>query len=366
MKWLKVSSQSISTLRLENQNQIEKIEFDPHPPNVRALRLVNNPKLTASLMVEDGAQHLHIENTPKLSGLVIQGSIPAEAVLQGLTNLEVFGGGGPVINKTVFNDILQCQSLRKLSLAYTPLSPDQLSNIGRFGNLEQLLLAGKNIDDQVAQEISKLAKLKKLILVDTSITANGYAKLASLQNLTEVKIDGSQLTESCVTWIASLPLLKSIELRGFVPTASFIGKLGDLQFLERLNLIDTQLDAQAIDSIVQYLTGIVRLGLRGTTAPAASIIRLAQTNQFIIFDVEGSGLNSQVQSVLAANERTLVEGVTSGQRSMTAMGFRNDPTQLYEWEVEDSELIDPLSFVSSALPTPNPTTNPGTRSEDAQ
>jgi len=85
-------------------------------------------------------------------------------------------------------------SLKKLTLARTRITNEDLSLLSELASIEYLDLSRTEVDDQSLDFVSQLANLRTLNLRDTKITDKGLLKLANLKQLERVYVWGSLVT----------------------------------------------------------------------------------------------------------------------------------------------------------------------------
>lgn len=97
-------------------------------------------------------------------------------------------------------------SLKKLNLARTEVTSEDLKSLTNLSSIENLDLSRTDIDDRALDFVFKLKNLKTLNLRDTSITDEGLQKLENLEHLERVYV-----WETSVTPAGAKRLEKRIE-----------------------------------------------------------------------------------------------------------------------------------------------------------
>ncbi len=88
------------------------------------------------------------------------------------------------------------ESLKKLTLARTRISNEDLSSLPALSSIEYLDLSRTEVDDQSLEFVSQLANLRILNLRDTKVTDEGLLQLANLRQLERVYVWGTLVTSA--------------------------------------------------------------------------------------------------------------------------------------------------------------------------
>ena len=91
------------------------------------------------------------------------------------------------------------ESLKKLTLARTRITNEDLSSLSELASIEYLDLSRTEVDDHSLDFVSQMVNLRTLNLRDTKVTDEGLLKLANLKQLERVYVWGTLVTSTGAT-----------------------------------------------------------------------------------------------------------------------------------------------------------------------
>lgn len=133
-------------------------------------------------------------------------------------------------------------SLRRLSLAGTPVDDEQLVLLSKLTGLELLDLSGCPVTDQgIAAQLPGLPNLQALALRGTSVSDVAVGKLAACSTLRILWLSDTAVTSQGLSPLARLPQLARLDLSGCDVDAITLAAVGRFGKLARLDLRRTAL-----------------------------------------------------------------------------------------------------------------------------
>ncbi len=169
------NAKSINSLRLEGHS-IAKLITTEGFFDLNALRLIDLDRFDPILGLKHPVKHLYVTNVPRLKGVIANGPIPADSLIDLGESTEVLGLGGEHVTDERLRPFAQMPKLRKLSLIDTKLSPERMSEIGGLTELSSLVLAGDNVTDAVVSQLSNLKNLTRLEVTTLKPSAANHCK----------------------------------------------------------------------------------------------------------------------------------------------------------------------------------------------
>lgn len=91
------------------------------------------------------------------------------------------------------------QSLKKLTLARTRITNEDLSSLSELASIEHLDLSRTEVDDHALDFVSQMVNLRTLNLRDTKVTDGGLLKLVNLKQLERLYVWGTLVTSTGAT-----------------------------------------------------------------------------------------------------------------------------------------------------------------------
>ncbi len=243
--------------------------------NVRCVSLKSVPNLDAQIHVCSEIDRLQVTDAPQLSGLGLEGPWPKNAEISGLRELKWFAAGGAQVNDDVLSEILYCQSLDRLMLAYPTISKDLLGNIGGFFELTSLVLPGTPIDDSVTEKFRELRLLREVNFDDTQIGLNTLDWLREIECLRRLSISRVKLPGHSAKILLKFTQLNELEVANVQIPEDVLIEILQNSSLEHLNYADHELSPTIFDSFVanQTLRLINVNGCGVTLDQAAQLLR---------------------------------------------------------------------------------------------
>lgn len=246
------SRETLGRLRLENQAEIESINGGDFTGS-DAVRLINLPKLSDSILLGSYLTYLWLENLPEVKSIELWSPWPAKGKLAGSFQLKNFAAGGNQFTDSVFEPILSSNSkqLEYLTLAHTALTDNSLKKIDRFTSLTSLVLTGTNVSDDSLQNLKSLANLDTLYIDQTPISSSSVAWIQSQKKLRKLSIDATILESAPKSALVSLSFLRSLLVNGQDVTPNVIDQLASLTQLQELRFVDANLSQEMLQLMSQ-------------------------------------------------------------------------------------------------------------------
>lgn len=245
----------VKSLRIEMKPKLERLfnsgvrSFLP----IQRLRLVDMPTLAETIDLPPNLEYLHLDDVPALRGLTIRSPLPARSLIQGLRDLRYFAAGGQSVDDALAEELLKCNQLEMLTLAYTSVSPALLARIGQLPNLKYLALPGCAVTDEVVSKWGAMGQIRSLILDDTSLTDEGLRRLP-LTQLTSLSLQRTKITSDSIHRFAKVPgesPLRSLGIGGISLTSNEIQSIANCSQLAVLTISDCMLDEATIAPLLQ-------------------------------------------------------------------------------------------------------------------
>ena len=293
----------------------------PDPCRIISLDFGNLKTLTDEMLVRlDGLKyltHLNLSDTSVTNaGLKHLQNLPALRYLD-LSRL-------PAIDAAGLRELENVPSLRFLILWLNELSSEDLEQIARLQQIDELLISPIGLTDEDLKPLGKLVALKKLSLPQANLngsfinhltngklsylevaspqlTLDGWSNVEKLPSLFEVNIGASSVTNDYLkpllahdrlerlqlAWTAindgaaeiftKMDRLEHLYLRGTPITNAFLAEVPRMKNLSLLELWETSVT----DAGIQHLEGLDRLksiDLRGTKVTSRGVARLRLAN----------------------------------------------------------------------------------------
>jgi uncharacterized protein (TIGR02996 family) len=140
------------------------------------------------------------------------------------------------VGDRLFAALHQLPELRSLFAVRHDTSDAGFRELGRLGNLEELMVGGTHFGDAELSHLRGAGQLRQLALEFANITAAGFATLRDLPNLRVLVVGNyTQLTAEALKAIASLTQLRWLSLRRAI-TDEDLAHLAGMPNLEGLQL----------------------------------------------------------------------------------------------------------------------------------
>src|SRR5262245_31755613 len=133
------------------------------------------------------------------------------ACLAHVENLEWLSVKGPKIKGTFLSQLNR--RVKVLHLWETQIGDHQLSNLGRYPDLEDLSLHMAPVSDRALNTLLGLKQLRRLVLSRTHLTDAGTDTIAKMKQLRHLDLTGTGVTNVGVSKLESLPDLGHLLLR---------------------------------------------------------------------------------------------------------------------------------------------------------
>ena len=281
---LTIDSNGLTNFDLKGRGQLRDVRVTPMA-HLAEIRIVDLPQLRTSIRITQPPKKLEVRNAPMLIGLAVEGPWPEVANLEGLRDLEWFTGGGARIDDQVANEILNCDALDRLTLAYPSISASTLRRIGTLKELTFLALPGANVNDDVVKDWSELLSLWEVNLDDTQISVETIAWLSRMESLRRLSINRVPLTEAAAEALGQLTQVSELYLVGVSMSPKHLRPLLKLGNLETLDLSGWKLDENLIEMLCSDGAQLKHLILRDTEINASAFQRLLAASPAVYLEM---------------------------------------------------------------------------------
>ncbi len=306
---------------LRGRDHLKELHLTPLE-QLRELRIVDLPRLRTDIRLTRAPDVLEIRNAPSLRGFAMEGPWPENATFEGLRDLEWFTGGGEGINDEVVDQVLRCDSLDRLTLAYPAVSQDTLRRIGNLRELTFLALPGTPLNDDVVRDWSALTGLWEVNLDDTQISVETIGWLSRIESLRRVSIKRVALNEAAADALGELTQISELYLAGVPIAPSKLRRLLRHGGLETLDLSGWKVDPELVDLICSDGFALKHLVLRDTEVDQDSLQRLMDAAQSMYVDLDRvpGGLPDSLVAELSRRATALRYEMNTGWRQTLRPG----------------------------------------------
>jgi hypothetical protein len=306
---------------LRGRNHLRELHLTPLE-QLRELRIVDLPQLRANIRLTRAPDVLEIRNVPSLRGFAMEGPWPENATFEGLRDLEWFTGGGEGIDDEVVDQVLRCDSLDRLTLAYPVVSQDTLRRIGNLRELTFLALPGTPLNDDVVRDWSALTGLWEVNLDDTQISVETIGWLSRIESLRRVSIKRVALNEAAADALGELTQISELYVAGVPMSPSKLCRLLRNGGLETLDLSGWKVDRELVDRICSDGFALKYLVLRDTEVDRDSLQRLmeAAPSMYVDLDRVPGGLSDSLVAELHRRAAALRYEMSTGWRQTLRPG----------------------------------------------
>ena len=219
-----------------------------------SVSLADLPRFSDVVRVSPQLETLTVTKAPNLRGLQTVSPWPDGASIEGLSNLELFSAGGAKFQDTDFEAIAASKEMVSLTIAYSGMSSTGLKGIGRFRNLETLILSGSDVDDSTIREWPSLQKLRVLMLDRTKITDESMSWLLGLKTLQHLSIDAEVLAKLSEEQLSKLSALQSISIHGKSVSPLIVLEMANWKQLSMVRFDGATLDADMLQNLAACLS----------------------------------------------------------------------------------------------------------------
>ncbi|MCO8123004.1 hypothetical protein NHH03_14745 [Stieleria sp. TO1_6] len=295
------SMDSVAIEYVGHDNLTTILRHDGDFSYVESIKIVDMPKLEMSVEA-DWVESLKIQNAPRLTGIAINGPLPADAQISEQNNLAFFAVGGPTVSDAIVEPILGSTRIGVLTLAYPVVSAELLAKLP-VGGTHALSLPGCEVDDAVVEQWPKLPLLTHLNLANTQITAASLPKLLDSQNLSSLVLDHCPIDADSLAAIGSQFSLQHLSVAGIGIPRTILAKLLQETELNTLNLSDTDLSDDLLKLIADKGSKLRHLTLRNVTFNDESLAKALSSHRQLNVDLTDSPIATQLQIKLLNEHR---------------------------------------------------------------
>lgn len=216
---------------------------------LRDLRIADVPDLDCHLHLACAPQRILIRNAQSLRGLAVEQPWPKDAEVSGFRDLDWFAAGGAEADDSLVDALLLCETVDRLTLAHTSISPEKLCELGSLTKLTSLVLPGSPVDDEVTANWRPLTRLQELDLGDTSVSVGTISWLQEIASLRRLAINRVSLTDAAAAALAELMQLTELELADASVNSQLLIPLLRGDNLERLDISGVPLRKDFVDAL---------------------------------------------------------------------------------------------------------------------
>jgi len=172
-------------------------------------------------------------------------------------------------------EIARLKNLEQLDLTCTEITDEGIAHLTGLPKLETLNLTKTKITDKATESIAEMKSVTSPIMSDTSITNAGVANLVRLPNYHNVNLAGTFIDDGALKYIAGIPHPDKIILERTKVTGRGLMQLGHLKEFVSLNVNNVEgIDDEVLAYIVKTWPQLQVLELGDCNLPPQSIKRL--------------------------------------------------------------------------------------------
>jgi Leucine-rich repeat (LRR) protein len=316
-----------------------------------SVKLTDLPRFSDIVRVSPQLETVTVAGTPNLRGLQTVSPWPDGASIEGLSNLELFSAGGDKFQDRDFEAIATSREIISLTIAYSGMTSTGLKGIGKFRNMETLILSGSDVDDSTIREWPPLHKLRVLMLDRTKITDESISWLLGLKALQHLSVDAKFLSNLSQEQISKLSTLQSISIHGKSVSPLLISEMANWKMLSMVRFDSATLDADMLKKLAACLS--------------------IRTFDFFQCDVSHDGMHAFVDAHPSYYSMNLVGTTVSEtlKSTLTAAGRLSENSNQYWWnprKVQSKSLQDGVVIVNGVATTLNSINAEGNLREGVQ
>lgn len=248
LKRLTVDLSDVEQVSITNLPRLQRIETLPMR-NLTSLHLENLSSLAGPVVVQGSIARLNVSNTPRLTGILVECPWPEDFQLENLERLHRFAAGGPRLDDSVLEPLLECPHLDRLTLAYSSISRSGLKRIGALSALTALEVPGSEIDDEIVEHWQTLSRLRRICLDGAQVSEQMAVWMTSLGTLRSLSLNHASIAPEACRWLASLPKLSELSLAQTPVPHRWLIHLLRHNGLEMLNVSGHEISQELIEAI---------------------------------------------------------------------------------------------------------------------
>ncbi len=300
-----VDTDKLEKLEVVDQPRLREL-FHTTTRNATVVKIVGCPLLTGALSLGSTLVSLEVRDVPSLKELTCRGPLPTNAVLEGLRDLEVVEIGGPNISDDHFRALLNCRTLRELTLIMPPTLPSLLEEVNQFSELQVLRLPGSQVNDQVVLSWDNLQHLREVNLKHTDVGNAVMEWLPQLANLQNLSISNTKIQLSVPSPLLKMKSLVELDMASLTSSTEFLQNLLTLPFIDRVNLSGIKLNDDVIELLASQQADHLRFaGLRRCGLSDDDLNRIASANPQLAMDIEDNDISPAIIATLAKDGRLI-------------------------------------------------------------
>lgn len=295
---LVINGESLATVDVSEHEHLRRLRITKLAKPQR-VSLVDVPLLKTELHLDQCPRELEIYNAKSMTGLSVNAPWPKHAKLQGMRDLDWFAVGGRNVTDDLIDEVLVCEKLDQLTLAYTSISTSRLKLIGKLKTLSTLSVPGSELDPSVIAAWTQLKSLWDVNLDDTDISTSTLVWLGNIGSLRRLSLNRTRLTDQTSEKIADLTQLSELQLAEVKIDKKRIRPLLQANNIESLNLSGWQIDDEMTNWLLDTKS-LRLLTLHDCQITQQQLERFMNRMPPISLD-----LGPQVESLDAATQREL-------------------------------------------------------------
>jgi hypothetical protein len=263
---------------------------------------------------------------------------PADAVINGLRDLEWFSAGGPGLDDSVVDELLPCQTLGRLTLAYTSVSRQKLTELASFVRLVSLVVPGSGVDDQVTAHWHPLRRLQEINLSDSHIGAETLQWLATIKTLRQLSLNRITLNDRAAASLYNLAQVAELEIADVQMDPKWLIAMLNQQTLERIDVSGWKLDPPLVDALANC-ESLESLRVSRCEMTDDALLQIAAANSSLRIDLGESHGQFSVDVLAPLGGR-----IESPQSRRQSVDFIATNTSFYE-VISDANSQEPVGTV---------------------
>ncbi|NNE00687.1 MAG: hypothetical protein HKN47_25505 [Pirellulaceae bacterium] len=340
LKFLAVHEDT-TAIRLEDKPELLQVNFAEyeHSP-VSALRLINVPKMTSPLIVNDFGRYCVVKGAPSMTGLGIQSPIKSTEISD-VGGLKWFAGGGATLSDAVVVEVLKAMELEELTFAYPVAGSESFAGLFDLKKLRKLIIPGVRVNDEQFASWEMPASLIELNLDDCGLSDETIARILARGNWVRLSVKGNQISSDSLRQLGQSPALGHLALGKIEIDAETVKAMPDLPMLDSLDLSGATIAKGSLMEINKKFYGLSELHLIGATFDHQEMLSLMQTNPVLKYELTPNDGSVEIITQLTASDRLIRPGFEWFGLTPQVLGYDAAGRPVYDKKVETRKEFEP-------------------------
>lgn len=293
------------------------------------IRMVGRPSLATTLRIAQTPQQLDLQNARSLQGLAVESPWPKDAVVEGVRDLQWFAGGGKFLNDKIIAEILRCNDMGQLTLAYSSVSREGMIKLGQFNGLTMLAVPGSDVDDQITSHWHKL------------------------EFIWDLNFDDTKISTATIDWVSRIDSLRRLSINRVPLSSKAARSLGELRQISELHLAGTQIDHDRLKPLLAA-GNIEILNLSGWHLNDELVDLLESGFSLRYLKLQESSIDTKALTrLLRQSMRLQVDLGSEQQRARAGVNLKELPKELSRfiisetpmiWDAKHSDVLSPVTI----------------------